>query len=145
MQTNHETFWNHGTFAVIGHSTTRPFPVLTYGKLKKLGKKVFPIDTTTSTILGDRTYPDIASLPEKVDAVVLEVLRPEAKAWVQQVADAGIKDLWFHMSSDTPEALAIAKEHGINARTGTCAVMYVTPGFSFHSIHKWIQKIRHAY
>ena len=45
------------------------------------------------------------------------------------------------MGTESPEALALAEEKGLNARSGTCAVMYVTPGFTFHSIHKWIMKL----
>jgi hypothetical protein len=33
----------------------------------------------------------------------------------------------------------------LNARSGTCAVMYVTPAFTYHSIHKWIMKAVRKY
>lgn len=145
MSSNYELFFTHKTFAVIGHSSTRPFPRLTYGGLKKLGKTVFPIDTSADSIDGDRTYKDLASLPQPVEAVVVEVAKAETAAYVAQAAQAGIKDLWLHMNSDTPEALQIAKSHGINVRSGTCAVMYVTPGLTFHSIHRMIMKIRKKY
>ena len=39
------------------------------------------------------------------------------------------------------EALDLARDNAMNARTGTCAVMYVTPEPSYHSIHKWIAKL----
>ena len=55
--------------------------------------------------------------------------------------DAGIKDVWIHMGRETPEALDLARDKGINARTGSCAVMYVKPELSYHSIHKWIVKL----
>ena len=60
-------------------------------------------------------------------------------------ADAGIRDVWIHMRMDTPEALALAREKGINVRSGTCAVMYLMPGFTYHSIHRWIMKIAGKY
>jgi hypothetical protein len=28
---------------------------------------------------------------------------------------------------------------------GTCAVMYLTPGFTYHSIHRWIMKAVRKY
>ena len=59
--------------------------------------------------------------------------------------EAGIEDVWIHMGTETPDALALANERGINARSGTCAVMYVTPGVTFHSIHKWIMKLLGKY
>ncbi len=49
------------------------------------------------------------------------------------------------MQRETPEALALAKEKGINVRSGNCAVMYVTSGFSLHSLHRWIAKLTDKY
>lgn len=40
----------------------------------------------------------------------------------------------------TPEALEPARERGFDVRTGTCAVMYVKPGLSYHSVHRWINR-----
>jgi predicted CoA-binding protein len=145
MPSTYETFWDHAAFAVVGHSATKPFPALTYGGLKKLGKKVFAIDPSSNLAAGDKAYPDFASLPEPVDAVVIEVSRDFTEAWVRRAADAGVKHVWLHMNTDTPQAVALAKERGIDLRTGTCAVMYVTPGFTYHSVHGWVQKLRGAY
>jgi len=137
---NYETFWDHRSFAVVGHAAKRNFPHLTYRGLKKLGKKVYPVDPSTDDIDGEKPYVDLQALPEKVEAVVLEVPKEETKDWVARAAEAGIEHVWIHMQRDTPEALALAKDKGLNARSGSCAVMYVTPGFTYHSIHKWIMK-----
>ncbi len=141
MPSDYETFWEGDAFALVGHGSEKKFPVLTYRGLKASGKKVFPVDPGAETIEGDKAYADLASLPEPVAGVILEVSKKELKDWVQKVADAGVKDLWIHMNTDTPEALELAKEKGLNTRHGTCAVMYVTPGFTFHSIHKVIMKM----
>lgn len=145
MPSDYERFWQHESYAVVGHSANKSFPKLTYRGLKKLGKKTFPVDPSVSDIEGDETHPDLASLPQKVDAVVLELPKAETADWVAKVAEAGIKDLWIHMGSDTPEALALADKEGLQVRSGTCAVMYVTPGLSFHSIHRFIDKLRGKY
>jgi predicted CoA-binding protein len=141
MASEYETFWNNRSFAVVGHAAKKNFPRLTYRGLKKLGKVVFAVDPSADEIEGDRAYAGLDALPEKVDAVVLEVPKEETKHWVSKAAEAGINDVWIHMQRETPEALALAKEKGLNVRSGTCAVMYVTPGFTFHSIHKWIMKL----
>jgi hypothetical protein len=60
---------------------------------------------------------------------------------VRKAADAGIKNVWIHMGRDTPGAIALAEEKGLTVLTGTCAVMYVKKGPSYHSIHKWINKM----
>jgi predicted CoA-binding protein len=140
-----EIFWDKKSFAVVGHAAKKNFPYLTYRGLKRLAKVVFPVDPSREEIDGDRGYTDLALLPEKVEAVVLEVPREDTEDWIGKIADAGIKDVWIHMQRDTPEALALAKERGLDVRSGTCAVMYLTPGFTYHSIHKWIMKLAGKY
>jgi len=145
MPSHYERFWQYESYAVVGHSAKKTFPKLTYRGLKKLGKKVFPVDPSAKDIEGDEAHPDLESLPEAVEAVVLELPKEETADWVEKVADAGIKPLWIHMATDTPEALALAKEKGLQVRSGTCAVMYVTPGLTFHSIHRFINKLTGKY
>jgi uncharacterized protein len=145
MASNYETFFNGQKFAVVGNSEKMTFPVITYRGLKKLSKTVYPVDPKADIIEGDRVYRKLMELPEKVDGVIIEVQKKEAESWVRYAAEAGIKDVWIHMGCDTKEAGKLATEKGINLRTGTCAVMYVTPDPSFHSIHKWIMKIINKY
>ena len=145
MASNYEAFWNHRSFAVVGDTAKKNFPILTYRGLKNLGKTIFPVDPSVSEVDGDKAYSDLEALPEKVEAVVLEVPKAETRDWVARAAEAGIKDVWIHMQRDTPEALELAKEKGMNARSGTCAVMYLIPGFTYHSIHKWIMRLMGKY
>jgi predicted CoA-binding protein len=145
VASNYETFFEHSSFAVVCNAEKKNFPHLTYQGLKKLGKVVFPVDPSTDEIEGDTVYADLALLPQKVDAVVLEVPKEDTQDWVAKAAELGIKDVWIHMQRDTPEALALAEKMGINARSGSCAVMYVTPGFTYHSVHKWIMKLTGKY
>ena len=142
---NYETFWEHGRYAVVGHSDKRAFPRLTYGALKKRGNVVFAVDPSAKEVDGDATYADLGTIPEPVDGVVIEVPREETAQWVERAAQAGIKDVWLHMNTDSPEALDVAERNGINARHGTCAVMYVTSGPSVHGVHRWIRKIKGTY
>ena len=145
MASNYETFWHNRSFAVIGHEARKNFPVLTYQGLKNQGKTVYAVDPSVREIEGDRAFADLACLPEKVDAVVLEVPKEETREWVARAAKAGIRDVWIHMQRDTPEALELAKENGLNVRSGSCAVMYLTRGFTYHSIHQWIMKVAGRY
>jgi predicted CoA-binding protein len=143
MPSNYETFWTLDRYAVVGNSAKAPFPKLTHGGLKVRGKTVYAVDPGTEQVEGDPAYDDLDALPGPVDAVVLEVPRDETAHWVRRVADAGIKDLWIHQRRETPEALALARQSGINVRHGSCAVMYLQGGY--HSIHKWINKLLGKY
>lgn len=142
---HYRSFWDHRTFAVVGHAAAKNFPRLTYRGLKQLGKDVFAVDPSMTEFEGDPVYPDLASLPQPVQCAVLEVPREHTAQWVERAADAGIKDVWIHMGRETPEALALARQRGLDARSGTCAVMYLTPGLTYHGLHKWIMKAAGRY
>jgi predicted CoA-binding protein len=141
----YENFWAKASYAVVGHSSKEPFPKITYRELKKSGKKVCAVDPSAEVIEGDKAYHDLASLPERVDAIVIETPKEETRDWIAQAAEAGIKNVWIHMGCDTPEALDLARARGLNVCYGTCAVMYLVPGFSVHSIHKWVNKLLGKY
>lgn len=132
-------------YAVVGHSTRRPFASLTYGGLKENGKTVYAVDSSVKGIEGDPTYPDFASLPQPVEGVVLELPNEETNEWVKKAVEAGVKDIWIHDGSDTPEAVETARQAGVRLRTGTCAVMYLKKGFSPHTIHGFIRKLLSRY
>jgi predicted CoA-binding protein len=145
MASTYEQFWQHASYAVVGHSAKAPFPTLTYGALKKRGKRVVPVDPEATRIEGDKAYASLRDLPERVDAVVLEVPREETRAWLEQIAAEDIRRVWIHMKRDTPEALALAREKGIEVCTGTCAVQYLSDGINAHTIHGAIRKVLGRY
>jgi len=45
--------------------------------LQRLGLRIFPVNPKLQTVLGERVYPDLASLPERVDIVDI-FRRPDA-------------------------------------------------------------------
>ena len=137
-----QTFFDLQSFAVVGNTDFRPFPKLTYGNLRELGKKVFPVELGGARYVeGDEAFPSVADLPEKVDGVIIELPRHKVMDVVTQVAESGIRDLWLHMGCDSPEVLAFCEEQGIQVRHGGCAVMYTQQGFSYHSIHRFLVKL----
>lgn len=140
MPSNYESFFTAERFAVIGQSDAKPFPMLSYRGLKRLGKTVYPVDEDAERIDGDQVYRSLDTLPQRPEAVIIEVPKEGTRDWVARAAEAGVKDVWVHMGDETPQAVALAGEMGINLRTGTCAVMYLRPGLSYHSIHKAIMK-----
>ena len=144
MPSDYESFWEFQTYAVVGHSAKRPFPRLTYSGLKDRRRTVYAVDPSTENIDGDRASPP-GSLPGRVDALVVEVPSEETRSWVEQAAAMGVKDVWLHAQTGTPEAVQLARDSGIRLRTGTCAVMYLRHGFTYHSIHRLIRKLGGKY
>jgi HAE1 family hydrophobic/amphiphilic exporter-1 len=132
----HEHFWEQGSFAFVGDTAGRGFPKRSYRELRRQGKKVFAVDASADEIEGDPSHPDLKSLPEKVDAVVLDVPSEQTRDWVERAADAGIRNVWIHIGRDTPEALELAEERGLNVLTGN-----VKPSFSSRTLRKWVGQL----
>jgi predicted CoA-binding protein len=145
MTSEHERFWQFERYAVVGHSAKRPFPRLTYGALKKNGKTVYAVDPSATQVDADPAYPDFTALPGPVDGIVFELPRVETAAWLEKAAEFGVKDVWLHMNTDSPEALAVATARQLRVRKGTCAVMYLEHGFSPHKVHGWVMKLLKRY
>jgi predicted CoA-binding protein len=141
MGSRFERFWEETSFAVVGNSAVKPFPILTYRALKERpGTTVYAVDPGRDEVDGDRAFNDLSDLPGPVSAVVLEPPREETAAWIDRVASAGIARVWIHMGRDTPEALALADEKGLEVCSGTCAVQYLTGGFP-HNLHRALRKL----
>jgi len=146
MPSECEQFWTASSYAVVGHQASkRPFPKIAYGALKDRGVTVYPMDPDGGTVEGDKAYAGFDDLPGPVEAAVLELPKEETAAWVVRAGDAGVKQVWIHQMTDTPEALAEAEKRGLTVVTNHCAVMYNKPGFSPHAIHRGIWKLLKKY
>ncbi len=135
---NFEVFWEHNKYAVVGNSVRKAFPRLTYGKLRSLGKKVYAVDSVLKEHEGQPVYQELSDLPEKIEAVVLELPSDETTDWICKANEAGIRNVWIHQRCETPEAIAKAEELKLNLYYGTCAVMYLSKGLSIHTFHRWL-------
>jgi len=145
MPSNYETFWDGKNYALVANSAKKPFPKISFNELKKKGVTVYAVDPAVNEIGDEKVYNDLSELPGPVDRVVLETPKEETKDWLQKAIDLGVSDVWVHTGRETDEAIKLAEENAVNLRTGTCAAMYTTPGFSFHSFHKVINKILGKY
>ena len=76
------------TIAVVGLSGKRYRP--SYGVaeyLKRSGFRIIPVNPMEKEVLGERAYPDLDSIPEKVDLVDI-FRRPE---FVPEIVEAAIR------------------------------------------------------
>jgi predicted CoA-binding protein len=145
MPSQKETFFEHQTFAVIGNTDLKAFPKLTLRGLRRMGKKVHPVDLGgRSAGSSEKMLSKVDDLPEGVEAAVVEVPRRATMDVVEQLNQRGIKNLWLHMQSDSPEVLDFCKREGIDVRYGSCAVMYTGAG-SYHALHRRLAKLFRRY
>lgn len=114
-----------------------------YQKLKGAGYEVVPVNPNAESFEGVRCYPDLTSIPGKVDGVMI-VTRPElTEQLVRQCSEAGITRVWMHQSfeqagtSVSPAAVAYCEQNGITVIAGGCPMMFCSPDIA-HRCMRWI-------
>jgi len=99
-----------------------------YQRLRDRGYDVFAVNPNTDRVEGDRSYPDLKSIPGGVEAVVIGT-RPEiAEETMQECAELGIEHVWMHRGpgagSVSPAATDYGRRRGITVIDGGCPLMF---------------------
>jgi len=99
-----------------------------YKRFRERGYEVFAVNPNANEVEGDRSYPDLRSIPGGVEAVVIGT-RPEiAEDTMRECADLGIKHVWMHRGPGTGSvsdaATAYGREQGITVIDGGCPLMF---------------------
>ena len=139
MSTASDAFVAQKTLAVVGVSRTRGFGNTLYQHLKRRGYRVFPVNSQTETVEGERCFRRLDDLPEPVAGVVAVVPPAQTKNLVEDCARLGIKHIWMQQGAESDEAVALCRQHDIAAVAGQCLLMHTEAGFP-HSLHRWLWK-----
>jgi len=125
--------------AVVGVSRKKTkFGNAIYKELKQKGYDVFPVNPHITTFEGDTCYPDLLSLPEKVDAMIINVSPAQTEKVVREAKEAGIKRVWLQQGSQSEAAVKYCEENGIDCVSNECVLMFAQPSAFIHRAHKWI-------
>ena len=134
-----EEFLAQKNIAVIGVSRKKTkFGNAIYRELKQKGYNVFPVNPNMSEFEGDTCYPDLLSIPEKVDAVVINIPPSQTEKVVREAKEAGIKKVWLQQGSQSDEAVKYCEENGIDCVSNECILMFAQPSAFIHRAHKWV-------
>ena len=99
-----------------------------YKRLRERGYDVFAVNPNADEVEGDRSYPDLGSIPGGVEAVVIGTRPAIAETTMRECVQLGIEHVWMHWgggaSSVSPAATAYGREHGIAVIDGGCPLMF---------------------
>jgi predicted CoA-binding protein len=116
-----EILHNSRTIAVVGLSAKRFRP--SYGVaeyLQRAGYRIIPVNPMETEVLGERSYPDLDSVPDPVDLVDI-FRRPE---FVPDIVEAairkGAKAIWMQEGVYHEAAAARAEEAGLAVVMDRC-------------------------
>jgi predicted CoA-binding protein len=112
------------TIAIVGLSTepTKASNMVA-SYLQDEGYRIIPVNPRADSILGERSYPDLKSIPEKVD--VVDIFRPpsEIPAIVDEAIAIGARAVWMQLRLvDLPSAER-ARQAGLEAVVDKCIKM----------------------
>jgi uncharacterized protein len=99
-----------------------------YKRFRERGYEVFAVNPNTREVEGDRSYPDLKSIPGGVEAVVIGTRPERAEDTMRECAELGIKHVWMHRGpgagSVSDAATAYGRQRGITVIDGGCPCMF---------------------
>jgi len=135
-------FLNNKSIAVVGVSRdNKKFGYIAYKFLKEKDYRVFPVNPNVGTVDSDKCYPNLSSIKENIEGVLLVVPPQKAELAVSEAHDLGIKSVWFQQGSSSNEAIKFCEENNISVVSGECIMMFAEPVESFHKFHRWDWKL----
>lgn len=109
------------TIAVVGLSADWFRPSYFAAKyMQEHGYRIIPVNPKYDEILGEKSYPDLASIPDPVDMV--DVFRKPADALpiAEQAIAIGARTLWLQIGVINEEARRKAEDAGLTVVMDRC-------------------------
>lgn len=109
------------TIAVVGLSpdpTRASHGVARY--LQAQGYKIIPVNPRAEEVLGEKSYPDLASVPDTVDVVDIFRRAEHVPAIVEAAIAKGARAVWMQEGIVHQEAAARAREAGLAVVMDRC-------------------------
>ncbi len=98
-------------WAVIGaNNDPDKFGNIIYQRLKSEGYTVYPVNPMYDNVEGDQCYSNLSSLPQKPEVLDMVVSPKRGKAFIEEAADLGIKNIWLQPGTYDSELLSLIKE-----------------------------------
>jgi hypothetical protein len=135
-------FLSQKKLAVIGVSRdTKQFANYAYRFLKTHGYIVYPVNPNAKLVEGDKCFPNIMSLPEKVDGALIMLPPEKTMKVLPEITDAGINHIWLQQQTESPQAIQFCKDRKINVVYGECIMMFSEPLAIPHRLHRWVKRV----
>jgi predicted CoA-binding protein len=113
-----------------------------YVRLRQRGYQVFAVNPNADTVEGDRSYPDLRSIPGGVDGMVIATAPARAESIARQCQELGIRRVWMHhgpgQTSASPAAVDYCRQNGIAVIPGGCPLMFEPTSDGFHRCIRWV-------
>lgn len=112
------------TIASVGLSSNQEkesYWIVSY--LKEQGYRIIPVNPTADEILDEKAYPDLESIPEKIDVVQVFRRSEDVPPVVDAAIKAGAKVVWMQEGIVNEEAAQKARDAGLQVVMDACMRM----------------------
>lgn len=109
-----------------------------FKKLRDSNHNVFPVNPGTDSFEGVKCYPDIKSIAQKIDGVVIVTKPSVTEQIVKDCIESGVKRVWIHnmfgvkgskssTTSLSETAVRLCNDNNITVIPGGCPMMFCEP------------------
>jgi predicted CoA-binding protein len=89
-------------------------------KLQRSGYRVIPVNPRETEILGERSYPSLVDVPERIDIVDVFRRAEDTPGIADEAVTIGAKALWLQTGIVSEDAAARAKAGGLTVVMDRC-------------------------
>jgi len=109
------------TLAVVGLSANEMRPSYFASKyMQDHGYRIIPVNPNYDEILGEKCYPDLASIPDAVDMVDLFQRADRVMPFVEQAIEIKANVVWMQLGVVNEEAAKVASDGGLEVVMDRC-------------------------
>jgi hypothetical protein len=148
----HDVINDADGFVIIGDSSNGRFPGVSYAAYTHVGKRFYCLDLGGLTeargpAAGGKVYTSVAELPaEHSDLAILWVTPSRSLEAVNLAHEAGCTRIWFSFKTGHVDAVARAKELGMEViEVGRCPVYYLEGVPTLCKVHSAMTKMSGTY
>lgn len=88
--------------------------------LQEQGYRIIPVNPTATEILGEKAYPDLESVPDRIDVVQVFRKPEDVPPVVDSAIKVGAKVVWMQEGIVNEEAAQKAREAGLQVVMDAC-------------------------
>jgi len=128
--------------ALVGASTNpKKFSSTVMRELKKKGYQIIPINPKADIIEEEKCYPDIESVPDQTDRLLIMTPKTETLKVLKEAESNNVKHIWIQQGAQSPEVMEYIHEKKLNVISKECIMMYADPVTGLHKFHRFLWKL----
>lgn len=117
-------FLSKKIFAVAGSfKDETKYAYQIYKKLKKIGKKVYPVNPGTSTVDGEKCYASVKEIKDAIEVVNLVTPPSVSLKIARECKEKGINYIWAQPGASDKKLEDFCKENNINLLHNICVLI----------------------